>query len=191
MSELLDALAGPAPSPSLRERRTNRLLTALAVELADALAPYFERYNQALVPPIAGQVGWQERLAPPSPAAAANFVYRVPGEEQVKPLSVMARLTCSAVVGTRTLTVEYRDAEGVRFIVAGAHVTLTASQQQSFVWHPEAGTRQWPVDDAAIAPLPSQVLYPTDQLVLKLGGGQAGDQIDQVRIVVHKYATGQ
>lgn len=191
MSELLDALAGPAPSPALREKRTNRLLTALAVQLADALAPYFEQYAQPLVQPVAGQVGWQELLSPAAPAAGANFRYLVPGEEVLKPLSVMARLTCSAVVGERSLTLEYRDSSDVRYLVNGANVTLAASQVQSFVWHPQAGDADWPVDDAAIAPLSPQFLYPTTSLVLKIGNVQAGDQLDQVRISVEKFRTGQ
>ena len=83
-----------------------------------------------------------------------------------------------------------RDAR-VRYLVAGANATLAASQVQSFVWHPEAGDADWPVEDAAIAPLPPQFLYPTTSLVLKIGNVQAGDQIDQVRLSVEKFRTGQ
>ncbi len=189
-SALLDELAGPAPGIALRERRLKRIAQAFGLELADALAPYFDQYAQPLVQPIAGRAGWQELIIGASPPAGADFIYLVPGEEVVKPLSIMCRLACSAVVGQRSLTVEFRDSEGIRYLVAGAEVTLAASQTQSFCWHPTAGTPSWPVNDAALAPLPPQFIYPTCSLVIAIAGVQAGDQLDQVRLSVEKFQTG-
>lgn len=173
----------------VRERERERLARAIAGELGIVLEPYFERFNQPLVEPVAGRVGWQELIRGEQPAAGASYQYKVPGQEVVKPLSVMCRLTTSAAVATRTLTIEYQDADGVRYLVAGAPVGLEASQTQSFCWHPQAGAPAWPVEDCALAALPPQFLYPTCSLVLKLGNAQAADQIDRVRISAEKFRT--
>jgi hypothetical protein len=190
MSEPLEQYFDRHRIPAVvRERERDRFAKALAGELGIALEPYFERFNQPLVEPVAGRVGWQELIRGENPAAAQSFEYTVPGQEVVKPLSVMCRLTTSAVVGYRTVTIEYRDADDVRYLVAGAPVGLEESQVQSFCWYPQAGAPAWPVDDCALAPFPPQFLYPTCTLAIKLGGAQAGDQLDQVRISAEKFRT--
>lgn len=186
MSDLLIPVFDGTPE-LLRERERERLAKAIAAEVGVVIG---DIYNQPLVTPVAGHAGWQELLTPPSPASGLEFTYTVPGSEVLKPLSVMARLTTSAVVAQRSLTVEFRDNSGVRYLVAGAEVTLAASQSQSFCWHPTAGTPSWPVDDCALAPLPLQFIYPTCTLAIKIGNVQAGDQIDNVRISVEKFSTG-
>src|SRR5207344_2937951 len=103
--------------------------------------------------------------------------YLVPGDFTVYPLSVLARLTTSAAVGQRSLTLEYRDASDTRYLVAGTQATLAASQVQSFCWHPRAGDVAWPVDDCAILPLPQQLLFPAFSLVLKIGSPDVADQL--------------
>lgn len=173
------------------EQEADALAPAIAARivapLTDVLA---ETWNQNLVEPVAGRVGYQQLLKPTSPSAGADFRWTVTGEAVLWPYSVMCRLTCSAVVGERSLTLEYRDADDVRYLVAGANVTLAASQVQSFCWQPEAGSGFWPVQDTAIAPLPQQMIYPLSSLVLHIGNVQAGDQIDQVRLSVALYPTG-
>lgn len=168
--------------------------------LANAIAPLVaERLEdviaQAYAQPLgsvdaAGRAGYQDLIRGDDPAAGADFLYRVGGDAIAYPLSVMCRLTCSAVVSERSLTVEYRDADGVRWLVAGAPVTLEASQSQAFCWQPQAGDVAWPVNDTAIAPLPQQFLYPGTSLAIHLEGGDALDQIDRVRLSAYLYPTG-
>lgn len=149
-----------------------------------------ERFSQPLgTVETAGRAGYQELRRGTDPPPASDYALLVPGQEILWPLSVMARLTCSAVVGDRSLTVEYRDSEGSRWLVAGAPVTLQATDQQAFCWHPQAGDVAWPVNDVAIAPLPQQFLYPTTSLAIHLQGAQAGDQLDQVSISVYVFST--
>lgn len=140
--------------------------------------------------PVAGRGGYQELIEGVNPAAGESFRYRVPGEIISYPLSVMAQLATSAVVAERTLTLEYQDGQDVRYLVAGANVELEASQTQAFCWQPLAGAATWPVDDAAIAPLPQQFIYPTHSLVLKIGNVQAGDALSLIRLSVYQFETG-
>jgi len=164
------------------------LVSAQVVEQVEHLLA--ERFAQPLAEPIAGRVGYQELIRPDDPAAGADLVYVVGGEAVLWPLSVMAELTCSAGAGQRSLTLEYRDGDGVRYLVAGANVTLGPSQTQAFCWQPEAGSGFWPVDDAAIAPLPQQHLYGGHQLAIHLSGADPADQLSLVRLSALLYPTG-
>lgn len=169
-------------------------------QLAGTLAPLIiEPLEQAIAEQFAqplgsveaaGRAGYQDLIRGDTPLPGADWVYEGGGGAVVYPLSLMARLTCSAAVGDRKLTLEYRDADGVRYLVAGAPVTLAASQQQSFCWHPLVGGVAWPVDDCALAPLPQQFIYPGASLSVHLGSGDAADQIDQVKLSAYFYATG-
>lgn len=150
-----------------------------------------EQHNQPLgAVEVAGRAGYQDLLRSIDPAIGQDFVYTIPAGKVLYPLSVMCRLTTSAVVGDRSLTVEYLGGDEVRFLVMGAEVTLAASQSQAFCWHPEAGERSWPVNDCAIAPLAQQFLYPGTALTIHNEGGDVDDQIDLVRLSGFFYPLG-
>ena len=148
-----------------------------------------EQYAQGLVEPVAGRVGYQDLIRGDNPAPGSDYRYTVPGDYVLWPLSVFCRLTTSAVAGDRSLTIEYQDNNGDRYLVAGAPVTVDPSSTQAFCWHPLVGGVAWPVDDAALAPLPQQMIYPGSSLVLRLVGEDAADQLDKVRLSVYLYPT--
>jgi hypothetical protein len=189
-------LVDPLPlSQAKRREQYERAWRTMAEVMAPLVvapleAVLAERFSQPLgTVETAGRAGYQDLRRGLDPPAAQDAVLTVPGHEILWPLSAMARLTCSAAVGDRSLTVEYRNAEGARWLVAGAPVTLQASDQQAFCWHPQAGDVAWPVNDVAIAPLPQQFLYPTTALAIHLQGAQAGDQLDQVTVSVYVFST--
>lgn len=127
-------------------------------------------------------VNVQQLVSVPNGTGTSPAVYTVAGGAALWPLSVMCRLICSAVVADRTVALEYRDAMGTRFLVAGTQAVVQAGNTQSFCWHPQAGEVAWPIEDAAIAPLPQQHVMPGFQLAVKVGNGDAADVLDQVLI---------
>lgn len=129
---------------------------------------------------------WDDIVYGQIPAPGQSYTYTVATSMTL--YSVMARLTCSNAVGDRSLTLEYQDGNGSRFCVAGANVTLAASQSQSFCWQPTSAVGSWPVDDVAVAPLPVQPLRSPWLIVVRLAGGfDTADQIDQVRLAARFY----
>lgn len=162
----------------------------LADELATRLAPLFVMPEpvaaatfEAAPAELAGENEPEQQLIyGPNGTGTADSVYVVAASRSVWPLSVMCRLTCSNAVADRSVALEYRDASGSRFVVAGSQAVVQASGQQSFCWHPQAGGVAWPIEDAALAPLPQQHLHWGYQLALKVWNGDAGDVLDQVRI---------
>jgi hypothetical protein len=127
-----------------------------------------------------GPVNVQQLVTVPNGTGLVPSVYTVAGGAALWPLSVMCRLTTSAAVADRTVALEYRDQMGTRYLVAGTQAVVQAGQTQSFCWHPQAGEVAWPIEDAAIAPLPQQHVMPGFQLAVKVGNGDAGDVLDQV-----------
>jgi hypothetical protein len=159
---------------------------ALAVMQAEAIAQALA----AVLPSAASQesydqlapLPYEQIIAGAAPGAGRDYEYDSHGDTIVLPLSVMCRLTTSAAVADRSVAVEYLDGTGTRFLVAGAPVTVAAGQAQTFCWQPTAGTYAWPIEDAALAPLPSQSLYSGCALRIHVWNGDAGDVLDQIRI---------
>ncbi len=135
--------------------------------------------------PQAGERGpqaVQQLVSGPNGSDTTDSVYEVAGTVALWPLSVMCRLTCSGAPGDRTVALEYRTPDDVRYLVAGTRAVVQAGVTQSFCWQPQAGGEVWPVEDAAIASLPQQHIYPGYKLAIKIGNGQAGDVLDRVLI---------
>lgn len=165
----------------------NELAPRIVAPITDLLA---DRFSQSLVTPVAGRVGYQDLLRGDSPAAGSDYRYTVPGQHALWPLSVMATFATSATVKDRTLAVEYQDDDDRRYLIGGAPLTVGASDTRSWCWQPLAGGAAWPVEDAVIAPLPQQHLYPGNSLVIRIGNVDAGDQLSDVRISGWFYPTG-
>lgn len=133
--------------------------------------------------PIVGQaVNVQQIVNVKNGSGTSPSVYTVAGGAALWPLSLMCRLTCSAAVADRTVALEYRTPDGTRYLVAGTQAVVQALGVQSFCWHPQAGEVAWPIEDAAIAPLPQQHVMPGFQLAVKVGNGDVGDVLDQVLV---------
>lgn len=133
-------------------------------------------------PPHESGEPWQQLIHGPNGSGTTGSVTVVKGVRALFPLSVMCRLTTDATVADRTVALEYQDAAGTRFVVAGSQAVVQANTTQSFCWHPQAGEVAWPIEDAALAPLPQQYLFWGMQLALRVWNGVAGDVLDQVVI---------
>lgn len=129
-----------------------------------------------------GPVNVQQLVNAPNGTGTRPSVYTVAGGAALWPLSVMCRLACSATAADRTVALEYRTPDGARYLVAGTQAVVQASNTQSFCWHPQAGEVAWPIEDAAIAPLPQQHVMPGFQLAVVVGNGQSDDVLDDVLI---------
>lgn len=162
----------PAPR-ALDPKHLAKAIRAEMLELALELWPPIEETNGD------GPREWEEVLLGSAP----------PGQDYVHtcsvdlwPLSIVCRLTCSAAVADRGVALEYQLGTGQRYCVAGANVTLAASQQQSFCWQPAAGTATWPVEDVALAALPQQLIPYGRKVAIHVTNMDSADQLDQVAI---------
>lgn len=171
--------------PPVRISRRERALIDLgAAVLAEIIAPLLpappsiDPEPEPELAPFVPRAPYQQLVSLPQGSGTSGAVHVVASDPMV-PLSVMCRLTTSAVVADRTVAVEYQDAAGTRFLVAGSQAVVQASGQQSFCWFVSAGAVTWPVEDAAISPLPQQYLAWGQRIALRVWNGDAGDVLDQ------------
>lgn len=143
-----------------------------------------------IAPDVQGRPGFQDLIYGIDPLAGHDYIFNVPGSVSMWPLSVLCTLTTSSHIAERTVTLEYRDGDGVRYLAAGVNATLPASQTQAFCWQPSAGVGSWPVADVAIAPLPQQFIYSPHALAIHIGNADTADQITAVRISGWLYPQG-
>jgi hypothetical protein len=176
------SLSSAASFPLTRTERALAETTAdlIGVKVAESIVlPTLELAPQPA--PVEGlAVNVQQLVNLRNGTGTSPSVYTVAGGSALWPLSVICRLTTSAVVANRSVSLEYRTPDGTRYLVAGTQVVQTASDTWTYCWHPEAGNVAWPVPDAILAPLPQQHLMPSFQLAVVVGNGDAGDVLDQV-----------
>ena len=158
----------------------------LAEGIGESLAAKIVLPTLELAPQIApiegSPVNVQQLVNVANGTGVVPSVYTVAGGAALWPLSVICRLTTSAVVANRTVSLEYRTPDNTRYLVAGTQVVQTASDAWTYCWHPEAGDVAWPVPDAVLAPLPQQHVMPGFKLAVVVGSGDAGDVLDRVMI---------
>lgn len=170
--------------PLTRDQRASAEYTAqlLAEAVSGSIAIAVREITPQPAPIEGSPVNVQQLVTVPNGTGVAPSVYTVAGGAALWPLSVMCRLTTSAAVADRTVALEYRTPDGTRYLVAGTQAVVQAGNVQSFCWHPQAGEVAWPIEDAAIAPLPQQHVMPGFQLAVKVGSGDVADVLDQVLI---------
>jgi len=116
------------------------------------------------------------------PAAGAGAVYTVNDQQAgARFVAAYCRLTTSAVVADRRVALELRGNDALPFVACGTPAVVAASSVGRFSWHYRAGAPAWPVAGAAIAPLPP--LEAGMSVALTVDGIDAGDQLDQIRLV--------
>lgn len=155
---------------------------AIGAQVANALEPSPQPPAE---PEPAPPQPWQD-VVNLAPVTGADLTWTVAGCRHAVPISVMVRLTTSSTVADRSVAVEYRTA-GVRYLVAGTQAVVQANGQQSYCWFVGQGGIAWPVEDAALAPLPEQAIVWSDQLAVKVWNGQIGDVLDQGVVVARFY----
>ena len=114
--------------------------------------------------------------------AVSNF----PASQAVTgPFLTDTQLRASAVPVSGPLTnAELRAADVIVDQGAGgtAWAVVQANGAQSFCWFGTAGAVAWPIEDAAIAPLPQMYLTYSQRLALHVWNGDSGDVLDQIAI---------
>lgn len=136
-----------------------------------------------------GRLAHQELITGDQPAAGQPYIFTVPGAWDVRPLVLMARLTTSAAGANRSVVLEFRDADGVAYDVAGTDVQVTPSSSVRYCFRADAAESQWPVDDVAVVPMQPLYMWPTYQLALKIVNADPADQLSTIRLTVEKFST--
>jgi hypothetical protein len=125
----------------------------------------------------------------PSPAAATAFVQTVEGAYLVRLLTLYCRLTPDANAANREVTLEYRNAADERFYLAGAAVTVPASDVTDFMFSAYLGEATWEVDSTVLVPIAPLILEPTFDFRVNVLNAQVGDTLTRIRFVWERFFT--
>ena len=148
-------------------------MTALVAPLLDA--PPLQRY------------GGPVYVRGANPAPGAHFVQAADRGLSLRLVSLFVRLVTDANAGDRTLRLEYRDAEGNVYDVAGNPVTYPASSTEDYSFSAYQPRGEWEVAATNLVPLHPILLPPTHDFRVFVSGIQATDQLSRVGYVVERF----
>lgn len=137
-------------------------------------------------PPLI-RYGFPELVSGTSPAAGADFSQAIGGQSFVRLVSLFVRLVTDGTVANREVVLEYLTAEGNRYALAGAPVTVAASSTYDYAFNTFQPTAEWPCDSTILVPLLPMVLRPTDSFKLHVVNVAAGDQLSRIRWVQERF----
>lgn len=149
-----------------------------------------ESYTSPLDNPRLVPYGIPEYVQGIAPAANVAFTGTVAGGFYERLVTVFCRLVTDATVADRQVYLEYRDADGNRYGIAGAPVTQSASATNDYAFQGFVGQSDWPVDDTVLVTLPPILMLPTFSWRLVIDNGQAGDQLSRIRFVRERFYVG-
>lgn len=124
------------------------------------------------------------------PAAGADFTAAVDSAYPARLIAVFCRLVTDGNAANREVVVEYRDAGGNRFAVAGAPVVVTASTTTDYSFQHGLGQPDWPIDSTIIVPLQPFLLVGSWSFRVHVVNVQATDQLSRIRYVWQQYLSG-
>lgn len=125
-----------------------------------------------------------------TPAAGAHFIQTIPGQYRARLITFFCRLVTDANAADRTVVLEYRDAGDLRYAMAAAPVTQSASTTTDYAFQAWQGQADWPADDTVLVPLVPITLPPTHDFRLYVDNIQATDAVSRVRFVWERFYTG-
>ncbi len=125
-----------------------------------------------------------------APAAGADFAVSVGSAYPARLVSVFCRIVTSADAANREVVVEYRDADGLRFYVAGAPVVVTANTTQDYSFQFGLGQPDWPIDSTILVPLQPMLLVGSWSFRIHVVNMDNTDQLSLIRYVWQQYLSG-
>ncbi len=129
----------------------------------------------------------QDLLTPEPPSAGQDFTFTVGGDERVVLVSAMCELATAAGGSDRGVSLQFKNWNGKRFLVAGTAAAVVPATTQAFAWQSAAGPGVWAVDDAALAGMPEAMLMPMCTVTIHVSNVAAGDQLSNIALLIERY----
>lgn len=142
--------------------------------LAEPLIPFPDA-------PALGRVGLPELVKATSPAAGANFTATLRPGHYERIIAASFLLTPDAQAANRTVYIESRDDANVRTMIAGAAVTVPASDATSFFFSWAVDQATWEVASTVIVPLTPLLILPGHDWRIVVDSIQSGDTLTNIR----------
>jgi hypothetical protein len=133
------------------------------------------------------QVGWQEPVYVPNPAAGQPWSYTVDGRYYVRVLGIRFTFVTDAVVGNRFPQVSLMDTNGATIISARAGGTVVASSTLNVNLALNTSEVANGASGSTWGQLPDLLIPPGWSWSVTLGSLDAGDQFSNVVLLVQRF----
>lgn len=134
--------------------------------------------------------GYQELKRGVQPAAGAAFTLTVPGGEVWRVIAAQATLVTSAVVANRTPRFAVLDNDSNEVFRSITASSVSAGNTNTTQWATGFGNAISGAQGGQTAPLPDLFLDAGTQIQLTAGALDAGDQIQNVSLIIERLTTG-
>lgn len=134
--------------------------------------------------------GFDEIVKGATPAAGANFVYRITGQYSSRLLSIVFTFVADANAANRAITVDYCDPDAAVWASNGFGAVVTASTTQVFSGLIDRGVAEWASGTSVFFPLTDLFIDPGNSIRINVGSKQATDQLSAIMMVIERFPTG-
>jgi hypothetical protein len=151
--------------------------------------PFIADSASLLLRPPGYAQGWQDLIILPTPAPGVTFQHVIDGRWSERLYAAVFRLTTSAVVANRFMSLQLLDNNAVRVAAAaasGAVAAATALRANLCVTIPVQANG---TTGDTYGYIPDVLAPPGWSWVLSVSGIDAGDQVDQVSLLVQKFPS--
>lgn len=133
------------------------------------------------------EVGWQEPVYVPNPAAGASFTYKSDGRYYERVLAVTFALTTSAAVANRFAQLYLKDANGAVVTSVPCGGTVVAATTLSVNLFVGAPTLANSASGGSWGSLPDLLIPPGWQWALTVFGEDVADQVSGIVLLVQRF----
>jgi hypothetical protein len=149
------------------------------------------RVTAGLTAPFGWGLAYSDWVDVPQPGAGAAASFLVDGPWSVRVIAARARLTTSAAVANRFVSLDYVDARSNVRASSGASVAVPASQtNQQHEWHYNRAAASSGSGAATASPLLFAFLPPGMTVRFTVANVDAADQLSGLTLWVEKWPTG-
>lgn len=134
--------------------------------------------------------GYEEIVKGTTPAAGANFIYKIEGQYSSRLLSIVFTFVADANAANRAITVDYCNPDAVVWASNGYGAVITASTTQIHSGLIDRGVSEWAAGTTVFFPLTDLFIDPGNSIRINVGSKQATDQLSAISMVLERFPTG-
>lgn len=146
--------------------------------------------TRGLTEPFSYGRGYDEIVKGITPAAGANFVYKIEGQYSTRILSAVFTLVSDSNVANRAVTVDYCDPEGNVWSSNGIGAVVAASTTQPFSGQIDRSHGEFVAGTKMFFPIADLFVDPGNSIRINVANKQVGDQLSAIVFVLERFPTG-
>lgn len=125
-----------------------------------------------------------------TPAAGANYTLAVPGQWEMRVLSVLFTFVADANAANRVVTLDHVSPDGKVFASSGASAVITATTTQAYIGQIDRTNSEWNANTPIWFPIADFWVKPAYSARITVANIQATDQLSAIRLIVERFETG-